>query len=358
MTKKQVNKKMSSGFHRKLLSWYDETRRDLPWRRETDPYRIWLSEVMLQQTRVETVIPYYHRFLAAYPDVSALASAKQDDVLKLWEGLGYYARARNFLQAVREIEESYAGCVPQDPDEFARLCGVGEYTRAAVASIAFNQPLAVVDGNVKRVFCRLFNISQDPAKTVVKKQISQLAQDLLDLARPGDYNQAVMELGAVICIPRSPRCSLCPVSQFCQALSAGKAAELPVRQKKKKLPVHTLVAAVVIRDGKCLLRQRVSETLLQGLWELPNVVVSAESETATQKFSALLGCDVTLGEELMRLQHAFTHLRWEVTVCCISTIQSKPLAGDWFWAGADDLDRLAFPAVYHPLLAELKKRLY
>ena len=352
MINQQLNIAKASDFHRKLLSWYDENCRDLPWRCETDPYYIWVSEVMLQQTRVETVIPYYHRFLAAYPSISALAHASQDDVLKLWEGLGYYARARHFLQAVREVHASYAGCVPANPEVFGRLCGVGDYTRAAVGSIAFNHPLAAVDGNVRRVFCRLFAIDEDPTKASVQKEIKRLAQTLLDSERPGDYNQAVMELGAVVCTPRSPRCNACPVKEFCQGQAIGLAAELPMRKKKKVLPVHALVAAVIIKDKKCLLRQR-HEKLLHGLWEFPNVSVTAGNRCSVQQFSDLLGCNVTIGEEWMTLQHTFSHLRWEVSVCNVTMESEETVSENWFWAGADDLEQMAFSTVYQPVLKQL-----
>lgn len=342
---------MASGFRRKLLFWYDENHRDLPWRRECDPYRIWLSEVMLQQTRVEAATPYYHRFLAAYPDLSTLAAAGQDEVLKLWEGLGYYSRARNFLQAVREVQETYSGCVPQEPELFGALPGVGTYTKAAVCSIAFGKPLAVVDGNVKRVFCRLFAIMTDSAKTVVQKQIQSLAQAILDTDRPGDFNQAVMELGALICIPRSPRCGQCPVVEYCRAQQEGIAASLPIKSTKKPLSTVCLAAAVVIWGGRVLVRQRVEAGLLNGLWEFPNVVIQDDSQV---DFSALLGDKARVGEELMKLSHTFSHLHWQVYVFRVDDVIIDPCGHPWLWAGNVELAKLAFPAVYHPLLERVR----
>lgn len=354
-----VEKNRASGFRRKLLCWYDGNRRDLPWRYETDPYRIWLSEVMLQQTRVETVIPYYHRFLAAYPDLAALSAAEVDEVLKLWEGLGYYSRARNFLQAVREVRESYGGCVPTEPLQFGSLKGVGDYTRNAVCSIAFGEKLAVVDGNVVRVYSRLFAIQSDPAKAAVKKQIQGIAQTMLDANRPGDFNQAVMELGAMICIPRAPRCEQCPVADDCTALAEGIAAELPVKAPKKTVPRISLAAVVLIRDGKCLVQQRENQGLLAGLWEFPNVVLQREGDDPGSLLGELLGAKLRLGKQIMELSQPFSHLHWDVRVyrAEIGEDEENRLCG--LWANPAELDRLAFPAVYHTLvrqvLDELKK---
>ncbi|MDW7649774.1 MAG: A/G-specific adenine glycosylase [Bacillota bacterium] len=353
----KAEKKMASGFRRKLLLWYDKNRRDLPWRRESDPYRIWLSEVMLQQTRVEAATPYYHRFLAAYPDLCSLADAGQDEVLKLWEGLGYYSRARNFLQAVREVRDKYGGSVPQDPDQFGALKGVGDYTRAAVCSIAFGAKLAVVDGNVVRVCCRMFAIEDDPSKAAVKKQIQGLARDLLDTERPGDFNQALMELGALICIPRAPRCGDCPVAGYCAGLAQGRVAELPLRKPKKELPRVSLAAAVITRSGKCLVRRRENDGLLASLWEFPNVCVDGEDGREPDELLAeLLGGRVCLREKLMELSHTFSHLRWDIAVFCAEAEINLPESAGR-WAGPQELAKMAFPAVYHPLVDRVKDSL-
>jgi A/G-specific adenine glycosylase len=352
----KLQKREASGFRRKLLLWYDTNQRELPWRQDKDPYRVWLSEVMLQQTRVETVIPYYKRFLVSYPDLETLADAPQDDVLKLWEGLGYYSRARNFLQAVQEVRDHYGGRVPDDPDTFAGLRGVGEYTRAAVGSIAFSRPLAVVDGNVKRVFCRLFTIEEEPGKSRIQKEISRLADELLDRERPGDYNQAVMELGALVCIPRSPRCTVCPVSEYCGAFTQGVTDRLPVKSKKKPLPVISLAAVVLEEQGRFLVRQRTEEKLLQGLWEFPNVVNGEETDIS-KAFAELFHCGIELGEEIMRLSHTFSHLQWDVTVFEGRMKEEIPEYYRGVWAGRVQLQEMAFPVVYHPLLACLNQNI-
>jgi A/G-specific adenine glycosylase len=354
--KKVQNKFPASGFRRKLLSWYDVNCRDLPWRRDTDPYRIWLSEIMLQQTRVDTVIPYYHRFLSAYPTLASLAEAKQDDVLKLWEGLGYYSRARNFLQAVQEVSACYGGEVPRDPETFGMLCGVGDYTCAAVSSIAFNQPLAVVDGNVRRVFCRLFSIADDSKKSAVQKEINCLAEVLLDCERPGDYNQAVMELGALICTPRNPCCDVCPVAEYCRAREQGNAELLPVKSKKKTLPVKTMAAVVMWTDGLVLVRRRTDETLLKGLWEFPNVEWDGVPASLPGLFTGLLGKHVQIGAELMQLTHTFSHMRWKVTVFQATVIEWFSVEPPWRWVEPEQLKKLAFPAVYHPVIRKIEEK--
>ena len=331
MTEILLDEHLASGIRRELLFWYDRNRRDLPWRRETDPYRIWLSEVMLQQTRVEAVIPYYHRFLEAFPNLLALAQADEDRVLKLWEGLGYYSRARNFLSAVREVAVNYGGSVPTNADVFGKLSGVGEYTTAAVCSIAYQQPLAVVDGNVRRVLCRLFFIKDDPQRNPAKQKIARLASELLDQVRPGDFNQAVMELGAMVCIPRAPRCSRCPLIGVCRAHSMGKAESLPFRTAKKLLPTITMAAAVVIIDGKCLVRRRNGQGLLAGMWEFPAVDVHSDGRTAPiDQFGDLLCMDIESTDNMVELSHTFSHLRWKVAVwLCKGKVLSLPMEDGW-----------------------------
>jgi A/G-specific adenine glycosylase len=355
MKKPQQHETMASGFRRELLSWYDQNRRDLPWRLSSDPYRIWLSEVMLQQTRVETVIPYYHRFLEAYPTLPDLAAAQEDDVLKLWEGLGYYSRARNFLQAVREVDARYGRQVPEDPQVFGSLSGVGEYTRAAVGSIAFGRPLAVVDGNVRRVLCRLFALEGDLKKAALGKEINDLAHELLDTGRPGDYNQAVMELGALVCIPRNPRCPLCPVAACCRARAEGKELLLPQKERKKPLPVKKLAAVVLRQEGMVLVRRRERENLLKGLWEFPNGQWDGQPHGLPALLVELTGLEAEIGPELMRLDHTFSHLQWQLTVFRGVVSSGTPLPS-WQWVMPEQLAKLAFPAIYQPLLAWLNRK--
>jgi A/G-specific adenine glycosylase len=271
-----------SGLRKRLLAWFERRARDLPWRRTSDPYRIWVSEIMLQQTRVAAVIPYYERFLERFPDVRMLASAEESEVLALWSGLGYYSRARNLLRAARMIHES--GRFPRSYEEFRSLPGVGEYTAAAIASIAFGEPRAVVDGNVRRVLSRLSCGAEDPAR---------LAQKLLDRQRPGDFNQALMELGAEVCRPRSPRCDVCPVARYCQARRQGRQSEFPERRPRAPRQRLRLTLALVKRRGGILFVQE------NGFWNLPQA-------------GALV--DFGKGREVGRFRHSILNRDYEVTV--------------------------------------------
>jgi A/G-specific adenine glycosylase len=257
-----------SAFRSRLLAWYDHNRRDLPWRRTRDPYRIWLSEIMLQQTRVEAVIPYYERFLDRFPDVRALASAPEQDLLNAWSGLGYYSRARNLQRAARLIID--CGAFPRDLASLRELPGVGDYTAAAIASIAFGAPHAVLDGNVARVLARFMNERGDIRAPATRRRLQALAGVLLDAARPGDFNQAMMELGAVVCTPRNPDCHACPLGAGCAARALGIPNELPVKNgagPRKRIESTLLI---VERNGRVLMRQRpASSTRLASFWEFP-----------------------------------------------------------------------------------------
>lgn len=253
---------------RALASWYETVKRDLPWRQTRDPYRIWISEIMLQQTRVAAVIPYYERFLAQFPDPAALAAASDDELLAAWAGLGYYSRARNLRAAARLIVENQS--FPRTHDEILALPGIGPYTAAAIASISFELPHAVLDGNVMRVLARFTNDDGDIQSSVTRKRLQQTAQLLLDPANPAVHNQAVMELGATICVPRDPKCKFCPISGECAARSVGLEAELPVKSRRTEIHRIRRTLLVAIRNGKILLWQRPADAaMLGGFWELP-----------------------------------------------------------------------------------------
>jgi A/G-specific adenine glycosylase len=254
-----------------LLDWYDREKRDLPWRRTRDPYAVWISEAMLQQTRVETVIPYYHRFMKRFPDPAALASADLQEVLKLWEGLGYYSRARNLHRAAAVIVEEYDGRIPHSMDAIRSLPGVGPYIAAAVLSIAFDQPHAVVDGNVKRVLARLLQIDAPVNKPASHRIFQREADRLLTRERPSAHNQAIMELGALVCKPKNPECAVCPVSSFCRSHGSETVSAFPVRLTKPRTPLRRMIVAVIVRqkDHHVLIVQRPEEGLLGGLWEFP-----------------------------------------------------------------------------------------
>jgi A/G-specific adenine glycosylase len=269
-------------FQRRLLEWFRTHRRELPWRVSRDPYRIWIAEIMLQQTRIAAVLPYYDRFLAKFPDVEALARAPQEKVLKLWSGLGYYSRARNLHRAAREIVARHGGKFPRDFGEALALPGIGRYTAAAVLSIAYDEPFAVLDGNVARVLARLAAIRGDLRAPRRWAKIAELAQKLLAVEAPSDWNQGLMELGEVVCTPQSPRCLVCPVAKSCQARALGLQAEIPA-PRRKRAPVKVRVAAAILRDpqGRTILVRDPGahdDVLFSRMWQFPAVEVANHPE--------------------------------------------------------------------------------
>ena len=340
----------------RLLAWYDVHRRDLPWRARPgeapDPYRVWLSEVMLQQTRVETVKPYFHRWLERFPTLHSLADAPLDDVLKAWEGLGYYSRARNFHRAVREVAELHAGRVPDEPAAFRALPGVGRYTAGAVMSIAFGREEALVDGNVRRVFARW---TDDPAPA--DPALWSLAQTLAPGARPGDVNQAVMELGATVCVPRNPLCGECPVREHCRAFRHGTQAERPAPKKAKATPHEDTAVAVVEHEGRTLLVRRPVDARLGGMWAFPAAIRRrGESVAAAAERAVLEGLEleVRAGAPIGTVKHAFTHVRasYHAVRCTLVSGTPRPLQYDaWSWATADELDAYALPVAQRRIAA-------
>ena len=261
---------MPAPLSERLLSWFAEQGVDLPWRQDPQPYHIWLSEIMLQQTRLETVLPYYARFLRAFPTIESLAAAPLDDVLKQWEGLGYYSRARNMQRAAQLVMREHDGQLPRAAADLRKLPGIGAYTAGAIASIAFGQAEAAVDANVTRVITRLLDMDADISLPATKREVWRIARDWLPESQAGDFNQALMQLGQRVCRPRNPRCGACPLSGDCRARAAGTVAQRPVRTKKPPTP-HFDVAAGVIRDaqGRLLIAQRPLDGLLGGLWEFP-----------------------------------------------------------------------------------------
>jgi A/G-specific adenine glycosylase len=290
-------------FRKQLLGWFRQYQRDLPWRRTKDPYRIWLSEIMLQQTRVAAVIPYYQRFLERFPDIRALATAPQDEVLRLWSGLGYYGRARNLQRAAQQMLAKHGGVFPRDKAQALELSGIGQYTAAAILSIAYAAEHAVLDGNVARVLARIFAVRGDLRETRRWQGLQTQANTLLDRKSPGDWNQAMMELGATLCTPRVPQCLLCPVAQFCRARKLGIAESLPAK-RKKRATVEITLSSVVLLDprGNTLLlpppqsmraRPPQSEisTLVSKMWHFPTIAVekSAEEELRTFLTQVLRG---------------------------------------------------------------------
>lgn len=298
-------------FASRLLRWFDVARRDLPWRRTRDPWAIWVSEVMLQQTRVEAVRKSYERFLLAYPTAASWAQASDDELMSAWRGLGYYRRARLLRDGAREVVLRYGGGVPRDADAIAELPGVGAYTRAAIASIAFDLPLAAVDGNVERVLARHLALRDDVATAPMRRAITAALTERLDRARPGDFNQAMMELGAMVCTPTSPSCGRCPVADDCLGRRAGIAAELPVRKPPRKPTLVNAIVAVVPVDGGVLgLRVPAGEPNA-GQWELPGpgALKSVDEVDFGEATASRCGTRIELGPRLANIKHAITHHR-------------------------------------------------
>lgn len=350
-----------------LLNWYQRSKRDLPWRRSRNPYHIWVSEIMLQQTRVETVIPYFYRFIEKYPTPEALAEAPEEEVLKAWEGLGYYSRARNLQSAVREVQEVYGGVVPDNPEEVRALKGVGSYTAGAILSIAYNKPEPAVDGNVMRVLSRFFLLEDDIAKASTKAAIEKLARELIPDGHAGDFNQALMELGATVCTPRSPHCLTCPVMEQCGARLDGRVDELPVKTKAKPPRAEHRACALIegtgAHAGRVLIRQRPQDGLLARLWELPHVLVDAGADSEAgaaalrEQLAAAEGLRIEPVERLNDAEHTFSHIRWEMRVyrCRLAAAaagEPEALPPGYRWLGPDETGSYAFPNLFVRLLRE------
>ncbi|WP_217593349.1 A/G-specific adenine glycosylase [Cohnella sp. GbtcB17] len=389
-------REIKSFFSGELLQWYKQAKRDLPWRRSRDPYHIWVSEIMLQQTRVDTVIPYFNRFMGKFPTVTALAEAPEEEVIKAWEGLGYYSRARNLQAAAREIADNHGGRLPDDKSVIAGLKGVGPYTSGAIMSIAFGRPEPAVDGNVMRVLSRYFCIDEDIAKPATRVGMEGLARELIPEGEASDFNQALMELGALICTPKSPSCLLCPVMAHCQGRLAGREIELPVKSKAKPpRPEHRVAALLQDAEGRVLVRQRPESGLLARMWELPHVaaperaVWESPSEggallAASLDAEGLAGIRAEALRHIADAEHVFTHLHWHLRVLGAGGERQRDAAGasgaaesaaaaelsalaessaaylanaaaaslppGYRWIDAADFERLAWPNVFSKLL--------
>jgi len=307
-----MNKNLKSKFQNRLLTWYGKNARDLPWRKNKDPYRIWVSEIMLQQTRVKTVIPYYSRWMTFFPTLDSVAVAREDQVLSAWEGLGYYSRARNLHCASKIIAEEYQGKLPQDLISLQSLPGVGLYTAGAIGSIAFGIDAPVLDGNVRRVYTRYFNISTPLQTSITDRTLSQIARGLLPPGRAGEFNQALMELGALICQPKRPDCNICPLADGCLANKLNLQESLPVRKKKSPIPHLQVTAAVLQENGKFFLAKRPPDGLLGGMWEYPGGKQENDEtleETLKREILEELSVPITVGEPLGTFYHAYTHYK-------------------------------------------------
>ncbi|NWF65175.1 MAG: A/G-specific adenine glycosylase [Chloroflexi bacterium] len=301
---------MKSRLSAQLLAWYHTQKRILPWRNHPDPYAVWVSEIMLQQTRVDTVIPYFEKWMQLFPTVKALAAASEQDVLNAWEGLGYYSRARNLHKAAKIVAEKFNGELPSDLDDLRSLPGIGRYTVGAIASIAFGMDEATLDGNLRRVFSRLFDVDKFADSSAGEKILWELAAQNLPKGQAGDYNQALMDLGATICLPKNPRCLLCPLMSLCKAREAGTQELRPVLKPKKAVPSYVHAAAVIVERGRVLLSHRPAEGLLGGMWEFPNARINGDPARALVKaLKAATQIQVKKKEALPVVEHAYSHFK-------------------------------------------------
>jgi A/G-specific adenine glycosylase len=329
----------------KLLAWYRQHGRALPWRGHRDPYAVWVSEIMLQQTRVETVLPYFEKWMRLFPTVEVLANASEQDVLNAWEGLGYYSRARNFHKAARMVVEKYNGHLPHDLDELGKLPGIGRYTVGALASIIYGMDEPALDGNLKRVYARLFDISKPVDSLEGERMLWQIARDNLPKGEAADFNQALMDLGAMICLPKNPRCLICPVMTFCLAREHGTQDVRPVKKPKSETPSYVHAAAIVVaqfgKSRKVLLAQRPSKGLLGGMWEFPNARVHDDPAGALAK---VLKTEYSLRLRVKRnidplgvFFHAYSHFK--VTVHAFECeLTSDTLRENLKWVSLKELD--------------------
>jgi len=341
-------------FQDDLISWYESEKRDLPWRQNRDPYRVWISEIMLQQTRVDTVIPFYNRFMEKFPTIKALAEADQQDVLKAWEGLGYYSRARNLQAAAKEVMTLHNGKMPAHPNLLGALKGIGPYTKGAISSIAFNIPEPAVDGNVMRVLSRILEVEDDIALPKTRKKFEALVRSLISQEEPSPFNQGLMELGALICTPQSPMCLFCPVQAHCRAFHSGRQHELPVKSKaKKKKSIRYAAVLVTNPNGHLLIEKRPPEGLLAGLWQFPmaELTVAENHERLEEQIREEIGLPVQLGAKLGELRHVFTHLIWDIDIYAAVTAVATEPEERFRFVEKSGLDVYPFPVSHQKIRA-------
>ena len=335
-----------------LLEWYRANRRDLPFRRTRDPYAILVAEVMLQRTRVVAGVPYFERFLAAFPTVVDLAKASEEEVLKAWEGLGFYGRARNLHRAASAIVERYGGRVPSRFADLREFPGIGDYTAGAVASIGFGEQVPAIDGNAVRVLARVFRLRGDLTRSGAKRRLQGIAASLVPSDEPGSYNQALMELGATICIPRAPRCSLCPIRSMCGAYAEGRPAAYPEPRRVAVTPTVRVAFVLVERDRKVLLHKRPAKGLLAGFWGLPGGEIADAIDEAEALRTALrsMGFHVRVREPVARADHTFSHRRWEGQVHRGRLVGRPSLPPEFRWASLEELRDLPVVSFHRRIL--------
>ncbi len=347
----QLDSQEREEFARRVMDWFAGHARDLPWRHDRTPYRVWVSEMMLQQTQAATVARYYQRFLARFPTIEALAAAPLEEVLKLWEGLGYYRRARHLHQAARQLIAANDGRLPAEYDALKSLPGVGTYTAGAIGSIAFGQRVAAVDGNVRRVLCRVLSIDDDVTRSATRRRLEGIATTLLPDQDAGTFNEALIELGATVCTSRNPTCQLCPVADLCGARAANEQEALPVRRPRGKRPHYDVAAAVTIgADGAILVAKRKLDDMLGGLWEFPGgKCEDGESLPVClmREMEEELGVTVDVGSPLIVVEHAYTHFSITLHAFCCRLKGGQPRCLDcaaFRWVLPSDLDELPMSA--------------
>lgn len=352
-----MNYKYTKQFRHSLVEWFLQEQRDLPWRHTKEPYKIWVSEVMLQQTRVDTVIPYYNRFMEKYPTSESLAYAPEEELLKMWEGLGYYSRVRNLQAGVREVVETYGGKVPDNRVDISKLKGVGPYTAGAILSIAYGKPEHAVDGNVMRVLSRVLNIDADIALPKTKKIFEEAVTELIDPNNTSAFNQGLMELGALICTPTSPKCLLCPVREYCTAFQEGDPESLPVKSKKVKTK-NIEYDVFVVRDsnGNFLMEKRAGEGLLANMWQF--IMIEREEnkdslKTVEQRYGVTV--NQQLAVPILNFKHVFSHLKWHVESYLIDAIEvTKSLKENSAFFTKEQIESLPMPVPMLKIWERLK----
>jgi len=345
-----------------LLDWFALNKRDLPWRKNRTPYRVWVSEIMLQQTQVVTVIPYYHRFLSRFPTLEALANTDINSLMKAWEGLGYYARAKNMQHAAKEILTNHNGIFPGSSKELIRLKGFGDYTSSIVASICFGERAPAIDGNVLRVIARIKCINAPIQNQKTKEEIKACAQGLIPLEHPGDFNEAMMELGALICKPKQPLCNVCPIADKCDAFQSGQEHKIPVKIKRPARPHYHIAVGIIHKDDCVLIALRPEDGLLGNLWEFPGGKrKDGESLHACCEREILeeTGIQVSVLEKFMSLKHAYTHFKITLHAfhCTYLSGTPEPFASQELrWVKIDDLCEFPFPKANKKLIASLQSK--
>lgn len=332
-----------------LLSWFNEHQREMPWRSNPLPYNVWVSEIMLQQTQVDTVIPYFNRFLSRFPTVHDLAAAPLDDVLKLWEGLGYYSRARNLHKAAKYVSEELKGELPSDYKGLQTIPGIGPYCAAAITSIAFGNPVPVVDGNVFRVFTRFWGIYEDIKLPATRNMLFDRLTPEIQHVNPSLFNQGIMELGALICSPKQPKCDQCPLSGECFALKTNTINDLPVKAKAKPVPHHNIAVGVIWKDDKLLIGKRKADQMLGGLWEFPGGKQKEKEslqDTVIREIKEETSLDVEIEKQYCSIKHAYSHFKITLHVFKCRYKSGKEQANttdEVKWISIHDIDTYAFP---------------